>query len=157
MRGILTVVLKNPVNYVNAPVLAKERGIKVLETKTTELEDYANLISIDVVTEKGVFQAEGTLFTNKDPRIVRINEFHVDAIPLGYMLVTSNMDKPGVVGQIGNILGKNKINIAGMTFGRQSPGGKAITVLNVDSLVSQEVLNAIRSAENILDVKLIKL
>jgi D-3-phosphoglycerate dehydrogenase len=157
MKGILTVVLKNPVNYVNAQVLAKERGIKVLETKTTELEDYANLISIDVVTEKGLYQAEGTLFTNKDPRIVKINEFHVDAIPQGYMLVTSNLDKPGVVGQTGTILGKNKINIAGMTFGRQSPGGNAITVLNVDSKVPQDVLDVIRSSENILDVKLIKL
>ena len=84
---------------------------------------------------------EGTLFgTKKDPRVVRMNGYHVDAIPSGYLLVFSNVDKPGLVAGVSSVLGENKINIAGMTVGRNVPGGQAVTVINVDSQIPEAVL-----------------
>ena len=157
IKGILSPILEEPVNYVNAAVIAKERGINVVESKQSEIEEFSNLISVEVQTDKEKNEIAGTLFTRQDPRVVKINEFYVDAVPSGYMIITKNKDLPGIVGEIGTILGKNNINIAAMTFGRKKPGGEAITVLNIDTAVSEEVLTKIKSADNILDAKLIKL
>lgn len=157
MKGMLEPVLEENVNYVNALVIARERGIKIDEEKTEEIQDFANLIVVEVKTARAKNFIMGTLFTKIDPRIVKINQFYVDAVPKGHMLVIYNIDKPGIVGQIGSILGRNNINIAGMTFGRAKPGGNAITVLNVDGAVSEKVLNKIRKARYIKEVKSIKL
>jgi D-3-phosphoglycerate dehydrogenase len=157
MKGVLSPVLQETVNYVNSVIVAKERGIKIEESKATMLEEYTNLITVEIKTDTGTRTVSGTLFTKKDARIVKIDEFHVDAIPEGYMVVAHNIDVPGIIGQIGTLLGKNNINIAAMTFGREKPGGKTLSVLNVDSQVPESVLNDIRKAKNILDAVLIKL
>jgi D-3-phosphoglycerate dehydrogenase len=157
MKGMLTPILQETVNFVNALVISKERGINIVETKTAEVQDFANLISVEVETDKMKNSLIGTLFTKVDPRIVKINDYYVDCVPEGHMLVISNKDVPGIIGQIGTILGKNNINIAGMSFGRDEKGGTAISVLNVDSDVPRGVLDEIRKAKNIQDVKLVKL
>ena len=157
VKGALSPVLEETVNYVNSLIVAKERGIKVKESKSMELEEYTNLISVEVKTDKGAASVTGTLFTKKDARIVKVDQFHVDAVPEGYMLVAHNIDVPGIIGKIGTILGNNNINIAAMTFGREKQGGKTLSVLNVDSSVPEKVLDEIRKAKNILDVKLVKL
>ncbi|MBU4312282.1 MAG: phosphoglycerate dehydrogenase [Candidatus Omnitrophica bacterium] len=157
VKGALTPILQETVNYVNSLIVAKERGIKVKEAKSSDLEEYASLITVEIKTDKGSRTIEGTLFTKKDARIVKIDEFHVDAIPRGYMIVAHNMDVPGIIGQMGTILGNNGVNIAAMTFGRALPGGKTMSVLNVDSPVPEKVLDEIRKVKNILDAKLIKL
>lgn len=157
LKGFLTPILQETVNYVNASFIAKERGIKIVETKSSQIEEFANLVLIDAQTDKAKVSVGGTLSPRKDPRIVKINDFYVEAIPSGYMLILSNIDKPGIIGQIGTILGQNNINIAGMTFGRIKEGGDAITVLNVDSQIPDDVMKQIRSAKNILGAKLIKL
>ncbi|MFC1666745.1 phosphoglycerate dehydrogenase [Candidatus Omnitrophota bacterium] len=157
VKGALTPILQETVNYVNALIVAKERGVKVKESKSTGLEEYANLIVVEVKTDKTVRSVTGTLFTKKDARIVKIDQFHVDAIPEGYMLVAHNIDVPGIIGKVGTILGNNGVNIATMTFGREKPGGKTLSVLNVDSPIPEKALDEIRKAENILDAKLIKL
>ncbi|MFH1782146.1 MAG: phosphoglycerate dehydrogenase [Candidatus Omnitrophota bacterium] len=157
IKGALTPILQETVNYVNALIVAKERGIKVEEVKVSELEEYANLITVEVKTDKTKVSVMGTLFTKKDPRIVKINEFHVDAVPEGYMLVAHNIDVPGIIGKVGTILGNNNINIAAMTFGREKIGGNTLSVLNVDSPIPESVVEEIRKAENILDAKLVKL
>ncbi len=156
VKGCLSTALQD-VNYVNSLIVAKERGIKVKESKTTELEEYTNLITVEVKTDKGSTSITGTLFTKKDARIVKIDQFHVDAIPEGYMLIAHNIDVPGIIGKIGTILGNNNINIAAMTFGREKEGGNTLSVLNVDSSVPEKVLGEIEKAKNILDTKLIKL
>lgn len=156
VKGALSPALQD-VNYVNSLIVAKERGIKVKESKTTELEEYTNLITVEVKTDKGKTSVMGTLFTKKDARIVKIDQFHVDAIPAGYMVVAHNIDVPGIIGQVGTVLGKNNINIAAMTFGREKQGGKTLSVLNVDSPVSEKMLDELRKVKNILDAKLIKL
>ena len=157
IKGLLTPALGETVNYVNASFIAKERKIEVIETKTTDVEDFANLISVEVKTEKMKNSVSGTLFTKNTPRIVKIDNFYVHAVPEGYMIITFNMDKPGIIGGIGTILGLNNINIAGMTFGREESGDQAITVLNVDSPVPQDVLDQIKKLPNISDAKLIRL
>ncbi|MFH0838985.1 MAG: phosphoglycerate dehydrogenase [Candidatus Omnitrophota bacterium] len=157
VKGLLSAVLVDNINYVNATCLAKERGITITESKSTDTGDFVNLIAVEVITDKGKCSIYGTLFTKKDPRIVRVNEFYVDLIPKGNLLVISNIDKPGIVGYIGTLMGTHSINIAGLTFGRVSPGGKAITVLNVDNDVSKEVLEEVKKGKNITDAKLIKL
>ncbi|MFH1478962.1 MAG: phosphoglycerate dehydrogenase [Candidatus Omnitrophota bacterium] len=157
VKGALTPILQDTVNYVNSLIVAKERGIKIGESKSIDVEEYANLITVEVKTDKKDLSVMGTLFTKKDPRIVKIDEFHVDAVPQGYMLAAYNIDVPGIIGKIGTILGNNGINIAAMSFGRKEAGGKTLSVLNVDSAIPEKVLTEIRKAKNILDAKLIKL
>ncbi len=157
IKGLLTPILAENVNYVNAPVLAKERGIKITESKSSDASTYSNLIEVQVKTDKRQSTVSGTVFAKEDTRIVGIDHYNVEVVPEGYMLLISNRDVPGIVGQIGTLLGSNRINIAGMTLGRDIPGGQAKTVLKIDSVVSDEVLQKIRKADNILDVKLIKL
>lgn len=157
VKGVLQPALEESVNYVNALVIARDRGIKINEEKTKEIEDFANLICVEVETDKMKSSIMGTLFTKIDPRIVKIDRFYVDVVPEGHMLVIYNQDKPGIVGQIGTILGENGVNIAGMNFGRAKRGGEAITVLNVDSEPSASVLSKIKSAHHIKGVKSIEL
>ncbi|MBN1353281.1 MAG: phosphoglycerate dehydrogenase [Candidatus Omnitrophica bacterium] len=158
MKGMLEPALEEKVNYVNAIVIAQERGIKINEEKTKEIEDFANLIAVEVETDKkNKNLIVGTLFTKIDPRIVKINQFYVDVVPEGHMLVIHNMDKPGIIGELGSILGENKINIAAMSFGRVKQGGDAITLINVDSAVSEAVLKNISKANHIKEVKYVKL
>ncbi len=157
IKGLLTPILAESVNYVNASVLAKERGIKITESKSSTVTSFAHLIEVDVKTDKKKSSVAGTLFTREDPRIVMIDSFDVEAVPEGYMLLVSNRDVPGIVGQIGTILGQNQINIAGMTLGRDRPGGQARTLLKIDNSVPDPVMHEIRKAKNILDAKLIKL
>ena len=157
VKGLLAPILQETVNYINAKNLARERGIKILELKSEREEDFTNLISVEVNIEGSRHKVAGTLFTNNEPRIVNVNGLYVETIPQGYMLFLENWDKPGVIGSLGTLLGKNGVNIAGMTFGRDIPGGKAVSALNIDSAVSGKILDEIRGLDNILSVKLVKL
>jgi D-3-phosphoglycerate dehydrogenase len=157
MKGLLSPMLKETVNFINAIPLAKARGIKVGETKSSMEEDFVNLITLKIVTDKETKQVSATLSPKREPRIVKIDDFYVEASPFGYLLVMKNWDKPGIIGNIGTLMGKHNINIAAMTFGRKTAGGVAVSILNVDSAVSGELLEKIRKIENILEVKLIKM
>lgn len=156
-KGMLSLVLQDNVNFVNALTLAQERRIKINEIKSNLVGEFANLIDVVIKTDKASLRVAGTLSSNGQPRIVLINNFYVEAAPLGFMLVIDDIDRPGIVGTVGTILGENKINIAAMTFGRESSGGKAITVLNVDSTVSQKVIDEIKKNKNVKKVRFIKL
>ena len=153
LKGVFDPILEEDVNYVNSPVIAKERGINISEKKTPQIKDFANLVSVEFVTTKRKHFIMGTLFTNNDPRIVKMDNYYVEAIPSGYMLVVSNNDVPGVVGRIGTILGKEGVNIAEMSFGRDKKTGLAISLLNVDSEISKTALKKLKSAKDIIDVK----
>lgn len=157
VKGILDPILNESVNYVNAPFLAKDRGMKVIESKSSEAEDFATLIAVTVKTETKESTVVGTLFGKGDPRIVRLDGFHIDAVPFGYMLILSNEDVPGIIGSVGATLGKYKINIAGLALGRKEKGGLAVTSLNVDESVPDDVLAEIRKLPHVLGAKLVKL
>ena len=158
VKGLLTPICGETVNFVNAPAMAKERGIVVNESRSTQAEDFTNYIELEV-GDGSPNRIMGTLFGNQLPRIVRINEFLLDVEPKGYVLFLHNEDQPGVVGTVGTILGKNKINIAEMSLGRVQKGKKmlAMTVINTDNEVPSKVLAELKKFQPVLDVKLVKL
>ncbi len=157
MKGLLSPILQENVNYVNSLALAKERGIRVMESKSTQVEEFVNLVSLELKTGKTIQRVAGTLFTKSEPRIVKINEFFVEAIPMGCMVIIHNWDKPGIIGSLGSLMGEYKINIAAMSFGREKQGGKALSVLNVDACVTPEILEKIKGLPHITSAKTVQL
>jgi len=152
LKGFLTPMLSENVNFVNAPVLAKARGIKVTESVTEKHEDYSNLITIKAVSDKEELSVSGALLGRRNPRILRIDNFLVEAVPEGNILFIYNEDRPGVIGNIGTTLGKNNINIGMMQFGRDRLGGMAVSLLHLDDPVSKEVLMELQSLKHVLRV-----
>jgi D-3-phosphoglycerate dehydrogenase len=157
LKGILTPVMESSVNYVNAPLVARERGIKVVESKSSRASDFASSISVKVKSKDKVFEVEGAVFGSKHPRIVKIDSFYLEAVPEGYLLILHNRDVPGVVGAVGTLLGEKGINIAGMELGREKIGGMAISCVHVDGAVPKEAMDALRSLPNIVTAQLVKL
>jgi D-3-phosphoglycerate dehydrogenase / 2-oxoglutarate reductase len=156
VKGILTQQMEG-VNYVNAPLLAKNRDIKIKETKADEAEDFTSLLAIAVKGEGRENIVYGTLLGKKEPRLIKINNIYLEADLKGHMLFVYNNDKPGVIAGIGNIFFIRDINIGGMHFGRESIGGLAISLLDVDRDVEENVIREIQSLPNIIAVKKIDL
>jgi D-3-phosphoglycerate dehydrogenase len=159
LRGLLThVVSSSAVNYVNAPSIARERGIKVIEAKTSETKGFTNMVTVRVATEGGTSSVvAGAIFGRDIIRLVRIDDFFLDADPEGYIVMLHNRDVPGVVGSVGVLLAEEKINIARLELGREHVGGKAVSLTHVDAEVSDDVLNRLRQLPNIVAADLIKL
>jgi D-3-phosphoglycerate dehydrogenase len=156
LKGLLAPIMDAVVNFVNAPFIAKERGIKVVESKSKEVKGFASLISVKIKSSKGDREVGGTSFAGIGDRLVSINGYRVNADLSGYMLILSNIDKPGMIGKVGAFLGKNNINIASMEVGRLKVGEKAVMVLNIDTAVSDNILKGIAKIEGIFDATLIK-
>jgi len=142
---------------VNAPLMARERGIKVVESKSNRTGDFANYITVKADTGRKQIEVEGVVFGSKHPRIVRVDNFYLEAVPEGYILVLRNRDVPGVVGTVGSLLGRNGINIAGMELGRTEKGGNAISFIHVDDAVSKKALQELRDRPEIVSAELVKL
>jgi len=157
VKGVLERALTTPVNYVNAPVLAAERGIKVTVVRSSEIADFANLITVEAHTRTGSLSVAGSLIGRSDPRIVRIGNYRVDAAPSGYLLVTHNQDRPGVIAHVSTVLANHGVNIADMTCGRDRPGGTSTLVLSIDTPVGQEVFREIESSPLVLSARLVHL
>ncbi len=157
LKGILTPILEETVNYINAPLIAKERGIEVKEITTDDAGNYHSMMVVKVRSGKKESTVSGVLHGKKEPRIISVDGFAVEIIPEGELLVLSNNDKPGVIGNLGMLLGKNNINIARMHFGRADRGGKAISVVSVDALVSKDILSKIKKLPNVLSLNHIHL
>lgn len=155
--GVLKPIVEEPVNVVNASVLAAERGVRIEELKSSETGDFATLISLRLSTDQEQRTVRGTLFGKSEPRLVEVDGFEVDAIPRGDLLVIFDRDRPGLIGEIGRILGSHDINIARMTFGRKSAGGEAITVLNLDKPPSEEALRAVAGVDSVYHVRHVRL
>jgi D-3-phosphoglycerate dehydrogenase len=153
LKGLLTPILEETVNFVNAPVIAQERGIQVKETKSKEAGEYHTMLTMRIRAGKNERSFSGTLFGRKEPRIVLVDNFPVEIIPEGTILVMSNNDKPGVIGSIGTFMGDRNINLAGMHFGRETAGGTAISVVCIDTPVNDEQLAEIRKMPNILSAR----
>jgi D-3-phosphoglycerate dehydrogenase len=157
IKGFLSPILEETVNFVNAPLIAKERGIEVKETKSADAGDYQSMIALRIKAKDKESYVTGTLFSRKDPRIVSVDGFKIEIVPEGELLFIHNNDKPGVIGNIGTLLSKNNINIARMQFGREAPGGRAISVVTIDSPATPGILEEIKSLPNVLFLKRITL
>ena len=155
--GLLSVILHETINYVNAPIIAKQRGIKVREVVSKTVDNFTNLITVSIKTSEGTRTISGTLFNKNDIRIVQIGKYNIEVVPSRYMLVTTYIDMPGVIGRFGITLGENNINIGGMQVGRQSIGGEAVMAIQVDSPVPEEVLAKLQELDAILSIKFVKL
>jgi D-3-phosphoglycerate dehydrogenase len=143
------------VNMVSALPVARAKGVRLVETRSTEVPDFASLISVMLGTDRARTEVSGTLFSRQDPRVVEIDGFRIEAVLEGLLLVFSNIDVPGVIGRIGTMLGQHGVNIAGMQLGRQKPGGRAVSVVNVDSPIPPPVLDQIRRIPDIVYAKLV--
>ncbi len=157
LKGILEPALGDSVNLVNASIIAKERGINVKEIKSDSSENFSNLISVKVNSPKTSTSVAGTVSSTFGERIVKIDNFSTDVAPAGYLLITSHIDQPGIIGKVGMLLGDEKINIASMDVGREAIGGKAVMILSVDNPIPKEILNKIKNISGITDAKLVKL
>jgi D-3-phosphoglycerate dehydrogenase len=157
LRGLLSPFLESPVNYVNAPHIARERGIRVVESRSNRPSDFLNSLTVRVSGETGTNTVGGAVFSNNAVRLVRVNDFYLEAVLDGYILVLHNRDVPGVVGAVGTLLGQRGINIAGLELGRERIGGMAISLIHVDGQVPAEVLAELRTLEPIVSAQLIHL
>jgi D-3-phosphoglycerate dehydrogenase len=155
--GLLEARLDQDVNIVNAELLARERGIEIVEQISPRKGDFSTLIKADVHTEKKCYTAAGTLFGNEYLRLVQLGPYHLDSFMDGIMLVFTHRDVPGLIGFIGTIFGKHQVNIAQMTVGRQIAGGEAIAVLNLDSPPPEIAVTEVRSHPQISSLSIVRL
>jgi len=158
--GLLNEALEDSVNIVNSQILLKERGIEVSEVHSSEMGAFASSMTVTLTTDKGVYTAGGTVFGNTMPRLIRLDDMRLESYLDGNMLIFVHDDLPGIIGQMGTTLGTHKINIAQMSVGRPidaQPGGKAIGILNLDSISTSEVTTDLASVHGITSVKSIEL
>ncbi|MCH2571446.1 MAG: phosphoglycerate dehydrogenase [Planctomycetes bacterium] len=157
--GLLQTALSESVNFVNAELLARERGIEIIEQTSQEGGDFTSLMHTEVLTDVSEYVASGTLFGQQFLRLVQLGPFHLDTYLDGKLLLFTHRDIPGLVGFIGTIFGKHQVNIAQMTVGRQrtEPGGDALAVLNLDSEPSEDALIEVAAHPDIRKVSVVKL
>jgi D-3-phosphoglycerate dehydrogenase len=154
LKGLLTPILEDAVNFVNAPVVAKERGIEVKEVKSSDAGDFTSVIRVRVEAGRKTHRVAGTLYSRKDPRVIEIDSFQVEVVPDGHMMLILNEDRPGVIGTVGQVLGDHQINIARMQCSREERGGNALLIIGLDAPLPPGVLETIKRSKHILSVRL---
>lgn len=156
LKGMLTPHLSESVNFVNAEQIAQQRGIAISATTHPTPRDYTNLITFRASSATGETCVSATLFSEKNQRIVSVNNFRVEFKPEGTLIYVVNKDVPGVVGKVGSLLGDREINIAEYNLAR-TQGGKAMAVITVDTTLDPETLSFLRSFKEMEEVKQVKL
>jgi D-3-phosphoglycerate dehydrogenase len=156
LKGFLQIAGGTEVNEVNAPAFAETLGLKITESRLSAPGDYTDMLELSAIAE-GKTVSVGGAFFGATPRIVSINSRPVEARPHGVLLVLENTDRPGMVGRIGTLLGDHGVNIATMSLSRNQAGGTALTVLNLDTALSEELLSEVRASEDIHSAQVIQL
>ncbi len=157
IRGLLEPISEETVTVVNATHVARSRGLGVSERKSSAPGGYANLISVRLATDRGSSVVAGTILAD-EPRVVQIDEYTVNLVPSGgYVMLTRHIDRPGVIGHVGTVLGEADINISSMQVGRERARGPALMLLSVDDPVPPETLQRIRKVEGLEYVKLVRI
>jgi D-3-phosphoglycerate dehydrogenase len=157
LKGLLTPHLAESVNFVNAEQTAQTRGIAISATTHPTPRDYANLITFRASSATEETCVSGTVFHERNQRIVSVNNFRVEFKPDGHLLYIINQDVPGVVGRVGTTLGEHEINIAEYNLARHGSGGKAMAIVTIDSPLVPDALNALRLIRTVVEVKQVKL
>jgi len=155
LEGLLRPLLDN-VNMINAPVVAKERGIEIKETREEKPGDYQTMIRVSVTTEKQTRDVAGTLFADNRPRIVQVKGIKLEAELAAHMLYITNEDQPGLIGALGTVLGNGGVNVATFHLGRAEPGGDAIALIGVDQPIDEAVLTAVRALPHVAQAQVLK-
>ena len=156
LKGFLDPINKEKVNYVNAELMLKNMGVEFKESKSTNLDKYTNLITVKFTTKKKELSVSGTVFAKEEIRIVDFFGYKLDFEPTPYVLAIQNVDKPGIIGQIGTILGADNINIAAMQWSRNRRGEKAVAFVSVDAEVSEEIMRLLKNIDGVLKVSMLK-
>ena len=156
VTGYLRHIHGDEVNPVNAPAILRNLGLEIVETRESEAGEFTDLIEASIEQDGVSASVGGTLYGSK-PRIVTINGRFVEGVPSGILLLLENRDRPGIVGHLGTILGKNKVNIASMSLSRNEVGGQALTLLNLDSAPDEALLSKVTSDADISSAKVIRL
>ena len=157
LKGLFRPLLADAVNYVNAPLVARKRGLRLREKKSLEMEYYTNLISVEVRGRREGHHLAGAVDQGGEPRLVNLDGYSVEAVPAGHLLVVPHLDRPRIVGPVALAIGDHGVNIASMQVGRRERGGEAVMLLRVDSEVPRPALDAIRQVDGVLDVRYIEL
>jgi D-3-phosphoglycerate dehydrogenase len=157
LKGLLTPMIKDEVNFVNAQILAKQRGIKITEAKIAESEEYINLITVRAISDEGQNKVAGTIFGRKNPRVVNINNFRLELEPVDRFILIHNHDKPGAIGSIGTLLGDHKINISRMRVGQEEGSDKTMIYLRTDTAIPENVLDKMRKLPLMISVRAFEL
>ncbi len=157
VKGALRPMLGDEINVVNARFAARDAGIQVLEDRRKDARNYKSLVSVRVEGEGGAKTVAGTIFEGREPRIVQLDNLHIDLKPSRYMLYLWYRDVPGVVGVVGTVLGRNRINIARMEVGRTERGKQAMIMLTLDDPAPPPAVEEIRQAVPLDDIRAITL
>lgn len=157
IKGLLDPISEERVNLVNANIVAKSRGLRIIEQKGTTSENYSNLITVEVTTSKGTTTVSGTVLRGA-PHIVQIDGYWVDLVPTdGHLLVSQHLDRPGMIGSVGTLLGNADINISFMQVGRLTQRGKALMVLGLDEAIPDDQLTKILAIPDVYTAKVVQL
>jgi D-3-phosphoglycerate dehydrogenase len=155
--GLLAHALEEDINIVNAEVLLRERGIELVEQRRGDMGAFSSLVMAQVDSDRGSHKAAGTVFGVDMLRLVQLDDFRLDAFLDGVLMIFTHRDVPGIIGTVGTIFGQHKINIAQMAVGRETKGGEAIGVLNLDQAPSPQALDDVRNHPAINSATVIKL
>jgi len=157
LEGLLSEISEERVNLVNADIVAAQRGLAVVEQKEAVCKNYASLITVEATTDSGVTTVAGTVM-REEPHIVRVNKYWIDIVPTGaYFLFSDHLDRPGMIGAVGQIAGDADVNISGMYVGRLKPRGQALMVIALDEPMPEEQRQQLLSLPDIYSAKLVKL
>ncbi len=155
--GLMMSADDSGVNIVNAEMLARERGIEITESSSSERGDFATLVSATVLTDDGEISAAATIFGHEFLRLVKLGDFHLDAYLDGDLFMYHHLDAPGLIGFLGTIFGKHNVNIAHLALGRKVPGGPAVAVLNLDNPPSAVALEEVKSHAKVTSIEVVQL
>lgn len=157
--GLLQHSLEDDINFVNAEVLLRERGIELVEQTSKEHGAFSSVILAELVTRSRTYKAAGTVFGHRMARLIQLGEYRLDAYLDGVLMIFTHRDVPGIIGRVGTIFGTHRVNIAQMAVGRasQMPGGDAIGVLNLDTLPPPDALAEVLAYPDILSATVIEL
>lgn len=147
LKGLLSRYLGTNVNNVNAAYLAERKGITVHEKKTSAARGFTNLMTVEIITKTSKRRVSGTLLNGLGARIVKVDDYSMDVVPEGHLLLVHHTDQPGAIGRVGNLLARNDVNIATMQVGRLRIGGNAIMMLTIDRPLTKDELEQIRAMD----------
>ncbi|MBN2241211.1 MAG: phosphoglycerate dehydrogenase [Acidobacteria bacterium] len=157
LKGFLEPIIEEKVNYVNAELIAERMGIELVESRSSHLDKYTNLLTVKFFTKTRELSISGTVFAKQELRIVDFFGYKLDFEPSPFVIAIQNIDKPGIIGKIGTLLGSNDINIAAMQWSRNRRGEKAVSFVSVDGEVGDDILARLRETEGFLRVSMLKL
>ena len=154
LKGVLTQAATQPVNYINARPIADDNGLEVIEARRASAASYANLVEVTVTSSTGARTLAGTVFDGVG-RITRVDEYDLEVVPQGYLLLYTNVDRPGILASVSTVLAERQINIASLALGRVGPGAEALAVMTLDERVPAEILDVIGALPGLQSVDLV--